>query len=42
MVNDPIDVELFKPESCGDEYHYCARDQEFGKPGQFMNLSVSK
>ena len=42
MVNDMIDVELFKPQSCGDQYHYYASDQQFGDHGPFLNLSVSK
>ena len=35
-------MELFKPDSCGDEYHYNAYDQQFGQHGSFVNLSVSE
>ena len=42
MVNYAIDVELFKPGSCGEEYHYYALDKEFGDHGSFLNLSVAK
>ena len=42
MVNDLVDIEIFKPESCGEEYHYFAYDQQFGEHGSFVNLSVAK
>ena len=42
MVNDVIDVELFKPGSCGEEYHYYALKEGFGHHGPFLNLSVAK
>ena len=42
MVDDTIDIELFKPQSCGDQYHYYVSDQQFGYYGSFLNVSVSK
>ena len=42
VVNDMIDVELFKPGSCGEEYHYYTLDEAFGDHGPFMNLSVAR
>ena len=42
VVHEGINVELFKPDSCGEEYHYYAFDQQFGYHGPFVNLSVAK
>ncbi|XP_065888758.1 solute carrier family 15 member 2-like [Dysidea avara] len=42
VVHDTVDVEIFKPESCGEEYHYHAYNQQFGDHGSFVNLSVAK